>query len=355
NRVRTKFDCALQNKINIYGVVRLRLATEAPMLRSSSSLLRGKRSSTVQPAPTSNQGSAANEDDSVDAQIMLSYRKPETGAGGDNMVFVIKSYLQSKGYTVFVGENKLQGGQLWGQEIQAAVINCEVFIALCSPSYGSSPWTFREFQLADNKEKCILPIWHSGPYPPPALEIFLSGVQRVPQGDNPLVDSDFEACMQEVLTCLKRMGSEPSQQRRPQQQPNPPPPPKLKLPPPPKPEPPPPPKPEPPPPPKPKPPPPPQPQQHQQQVQVQQNLQIVLSDRPTLVQQLPGPAPLQLPEPVKAGFEEQQQVVIGQPYEELKQENPSPPASCCKKTVITIVVILVLIIVISVASTAADS
>ncbi|KAG2487778.1 hypothetical protein HYH03_013622 [Edaphochlamys debaryana] len=178
---------------------------------------------------------------------MLSYRIIDTGArelGGDDTVFLIQRALQAHGYSVFVGEAALQGGQKWGQRIQAAVNNCEVFVALCSPDYGNTEvgpkvvsrpvmparqrcggptgvrgpgpegcGTFREFQLADFKKKPILPVWHSGQYPPAALEIFLSGLQRVPQGGKCLKETAFDEAMRQILSCLQREGCHPKYPR----------------------------------------------------------------------------------------------------------------------------------------------
>lgn len=60
---------------------------------------------------------------------MLSYRITEAGAqelGGDGTVPRMKDWLEAHGYTVFVGESSLQGGQDWARTIQHAVEKCEV-------------------------------------------------------------------------------------------------------------------------------------------------------------------------------------------------------------------------------------
>jgi hypothetical protein len=67
------------------------------------------------------------------------------------------------------------------------VRNCEVFVAVCSETYGHaerSRWTLREFEMADARNRQIVPIWHSGAYPPDGVEIYLGGKQRVPSGVN---------------------------------------------------------------------------------------------------------------------------------------------------------------------------
>ncbi|PNG99754.1 hypothetical protein TSOC_014464, partial [Tetrabaena socialis] len=152
-----------------------------------------------------------------EAQIFLSYRTDDTGSeelGGDGTSIRIKLWLEAHDYSVFIGEASLEGGQEWSTRIQDAVIGCEVFVPVCSSDYGNTGWTFREYQLADSKRKTILPLWNSGPYPPRKLEIFMAGLQRVPSGNKPLVETDFEAAMQEVLRCLRREGCLPGGQQQ---------------------------------------------------------------------------------------------------------------------------------------------
>ena len=68
--------------------------------------------------------------------IMLSYRIIDTGAvelGGDGTVVRVKAWLEAEGFRVFVGEDNLEGGQDWVDEIQAAIEGCQGFVVLCSP------------------------------------------------------------------------------------------------------------------------------------------------------------------------------------------------------------------------------
>ena len=143
------------------------------------------------------------------AQVMLSYRVKETGAkhlGGDDTVVQLARALESRGFSVFVGEADLMGGDRWAAEIQKAVKACQAFVVLCSPTYGDTTWTYREIQLADNNRKPIVALWHSGVFPPPEVEIFLGGEQRVPRGNNPLShdDCDFDAVVNELVETLRR-------------------------------------------------------------------------------------------------------------------------------------------------------
>jgi hypothetical protein len=118
--------------------------------------------------------------------VMISYRVPETGASGDKSVFVLRDALQARGFRVFVGESAIEGGASWPATIQRGVEDCQAFVILCSSTYGDavvSPWTQRELVMADNLRKPLIPVWHSGPYPPKAVAIYLGGTQRIPVGN----------------------------------------------------------------------------------------------------------------------------------------------------------------------------
>lgn len=38
----------------------------------------------------------------------------------------------------------LEVGDKWAATIQAAIQGCQVFVAVCSPEYGATEWTYRE-------------------------------------------------------------------------------------------------------------------------------------------------------------------------------------------------------------------
>jgi hypothetical protein len=113
---------------------------------------------------------------------MISYCVRETGIPGDSAVVELKRLLEMRGFSVFVGELAIEGGASWRSTIQAGVEGCTAFVVLCSPTYGDTKWTKRELHLADDLDKLILPVWHSGPYPPKAARMVLGDTQRVPGG-----------------------------------------------------------------------------------------------------------------------------------------------------------------------------
>ncbi|PNH02306.1 hypothetical protein TSOC_011735 [Tetrabaena socialis] len=146
--------------------------------------------------------------DTHEAQIMISYRVAETGAeslGGDGSALRIKLYLESLGYSVFMDRGTAAVDrqlQQWAERPEQRIIGCQVFIALCSPGYGGSTWTVLEYQLAHSVEKTIIPVWHSGQYPPAELQIYMTELQRVPSGSQPLVEMDFKTVMQELTIMI---------------------------------------------------------------------------------------------------------------------------------------------------------
>lgn len=66
--------------------------------------------------------------------------------------------------------------------------------------------------LADNKGKKIIPVWHSGDYPPAKIQIQLSGVQRLPYGNAPLSqlsDAQFASFVEELAERIAAAGCAP--------------------------------------------------------------------------------------------------------------------------------------------------
>ena len=118
------------------------------------------------------------------AQIFISYVIRETGAaaaGGDGFVPWLLSALEREGYSAFVGESQLKGGQEWGARLEAAIRACELFVPVVSATYGhhvESKWTYREFYGADNLGKAFIPLWLGGAYPG-HLGFAISGTQYI--------------------------------------------------------------------------------------------------------------------------------------------------------------------------------
>jgi len=124
-------------------------------------------------------------EEEVHPDVFISYREPETGRGGDGSAFALQSALEQLGFSVFVGGNSIDGGSSWPAAIHAGVERCKAFVVLCSTTYGDevlSPWTMRELAMADNLRLPLVPVWHSGTYPPPSCALYLGNKQRIPTG-----------------------------------------------------------------------------------------------------------------------------------------------------------------------------
>ena len=121
--------------------------------------------------------------------LMLSYRVTETGdpadtrdstKQGDNFTPKLQKALQARGYSCFVGEKQLEAGDEWATTIARAIKGCRAMLIVSSPTYGETKWTFRELQMADNNQKKLIPIYHSGKFPPnDKVEMFLGGTQYI--------------------------------------------------------------------------------------------------------------------------------------------------------------------------------
>ncbi|KAL6756860.1 hypothetical protein V8C86DRAFT_3136097 [Haematococcus lacustris] len=104
---------------------------------------------------------------------------------------VLQSALEAQGYSVFVGESDIEGGASWVQAIDVAITDCQVFIPVCSKTYGDTKWTLR------------------GDYPPKPVRMYLSHVQRLPRGNQRLVQADFQSLVSDLVAAIKKAGCLP--------------------------------------------------------------------------------------------------------------------------------------------------
>lgn len=155
--------------------------------------------------------------------LMLSYRVTETGDAkdakdhkkkGDNFTPRLQRALQAQGYSCFVGEKQLEGGDEWATTIAHAVKNCKAMLIISSPTYGQTKWTFRELQMADNNQKKLIPIYHSGEFPPnEKVEVFLSGLQYIDFSEKSTVG--FDEKVSELVVKLRKQKIFPDLPTRP--------------------------------------------------------------------------------------------------------------------------------------------
>jgi hypothetical protein len=224
----SSYGCALRDTLGMTCVADAALLTEKDLEKLGMKPVEARKllKAVAAPAPAApvaaSGGAAASS--AVRASlcdVMISYRVPETGDGGDNSVFIIQKALEARGFRVFVGEAAIQGGSSWATTIQKGVEDCKAFVILCSPTYGDpvdSPWTKRELELADGLKKPLIPVWHSGVFPPHAVSISLQGTQRIPGGNfrNGYVAAKVTHAQvaEEVVAALAHAGVSPTGPKR---------------------------------------------------------------------------------------------------------------------------------------------
>ena len=154
---------------------------------------------------------------------MISYRVPETGRRdrGDGSAYTLADALRARSFSVFLAERNTGGGDIWHDTIQAAVEHCKAFVAVCSPTYGDSEqsqWTKAEAVLATECRKKIIPVWHSGPYPPAGLRLAFTSLHALPSTpDGQDMQDGYRAAgisdahvADELVATLLRVGVVPS-------------------------------------------------------------------------------------------------------------------------------------------------
>ena len=136
---------------------------------------------------------------------MISYRKDDCAARprGDGSAPRWKAALEQQGWQVFLDQAEIEAGDFWEETIIAAVKGCDVMLALISTGYAESRWCKEELKLASDRGKHIIPIFHSGVYPPEALVLRLGSVQSVPSGE-PMRPEDFDLVAETVVSVIKR-------------------------------------------------------------------------------------------------------------------------------------------------------
>eukprot|EP00955_Chlamydomonas_euryale_P073801 361845-Chlamydomonas_euryale.AAC.5 len=152
---------------------------------------------------------------------MISYRKAETGEvtpqheHADRTAVILAKLLVEAGFSVFFDVEDLHGGGDWLQDLTEAVRGCVAFVPILSETYGDpdkSQFTYAEFKMAHQERKVIIPVFHSGRWPPKSLELLMTSLQYVPKsgamtGRSKCTPSKVAV---ELVAALKKAGVHPS-------------------------------------------------------------------------------------------------------------------------------------------------
>ena len=136
-------------------------------------------------------------------QIFLSFREADVGSSaGTGEAAKLKEALVRLGFTVFLSEDSIPSGADWLEAIADSVSDCEAVVALCSNTYGESEGVSDEMKLAKLKRKPMLPVLHSGEWPPKNCRLMFAGTNYTPWGG-------AEDTANNLLVSLKAMGITP--------------------------------------------------------------------------------------------------------------------------------------------------
>ncbi|KAG1676232.1 hypothetical protein FOA52_006449 [Chlamydomonas sp. UWO 241] len=147
------------------------------------------------------------------ARLFLSYRKADCSdvGGGDGTAPRLKVMLEGDGWSVFMDQSGLEVGDRWEDILTEKVDACTAFVAVISSTYEESHWCRAELEIAHNQGKLIIPLWHSGSYPPSKLRMRLNGIQSMPSLGSFNAASNLEAMAANITQSLKRKGFSPAQ------------------------------------------------------------------------------------------------------------------------------------------------
>lgn len=105
----------------------------------------------LEAAPTATRTTPSTLFPDKPSDVFLSYVVRESGAEGDGYVFVLRQALLAAGFSVFLCEADILGGQRYLPFIGEAIRRCRCFVAVLSPSYGIegvSSWSLLEAEMA---------------------------------------------------------------------------------------------------------------------------------------------------------------------------------------------------------------
>lgn len=109
--------------------------------------------------------------------IMISYCRSEA----KNYALALKKSLENlhNCVDIYLDLDEICCGQDWHDSLNRAVLQCDLFVALITRTYGETLWTSRELKLADQFGKPIVPVNFDQVWPPKSLAIQLATRQFI--------------------------------------------------------------------------------------------------------------------------------------------------------------------------------
>lgn len=140
-----------------------------------------------------------------------------TEKGGDETVFKVKDALEGMELcNVLIDRDEIEGGANWALTLNEMVSKCHIMIPIISELFAvlrpvgaynaGQSWTLREVLAADRAGKTIIPLFHSGEYPPQNLGIVLGATQYID-----IRGHAFDEGMKLLRVLIERMAEEVQQ------------------------------------------------------------------------------------------------------------------------------------------------
>jgi hypothetical protein len=100
-------------------------------------------------------------------QVFISYARPDS-----RWVFVAVSLLRAGGAKVFLDVNDLEYGDRWKEALSRTIAGCQRVLVFWSAAAASSKWVNREWVLALNLQKRVVPVsLDDTPLPPELAQL----------------------------------------------------------------------------------------------------------------------------------------------------------------------------------------
>lgn len=125
------------------------------------------------------------------SHIFISYSRADSVA-----VDKLAARLLEAGFESWLDREAIRGGEQWRQQIVKAINSCDVFLLMLSPYSVASINVRKELDIADGRDKFILPVVMQTITIPDEMEYQLSGVQMVDLASN--FETGFNRLLQDL-------------------------------------------------------------------------------------------------------------------------------------------------------------
>lgn len=124
-------------------------------------------------------------------KVFISYSRKDL-----SFVEKLASDLEDADVSAWYDLSRLQGGDRWAKELEAAIDSCDVFMLVISPDSIKSQWVSKEFLYASSNDKKIVPLL----YKPCKLPLWLQDIH--------FIDIQGEKYQQNFHQVLRTLGIE---------------------------------------------------------------------------------------------------------------------------------------------------